>query len=75
METCCPHRDSRRHCRLMPYLFNRRWRRYSQIFMEAHQELSHDIAGPAMSPFNSLKLHIFLICVHLRNLRSTSVAF
>jgi len=39
-----------------------------------HQELSHDTTGPAMSPFNSLKSHIFLICVYLRNLRSTSVA-
>ena len=43
--------------------------------MEERQELSRDSAGAAMSPFNSLKLHIFLICVHLRNLRSTSVAF
>ena len=58
-----------------PAVANRRWRRYSQIFMEEPQELSRDSAGAAMSPFNSLKLHIFLICVHLRNLRSTSVAF
>ena len=42
--------------------------------MGEHQELSHDSAGLAMSPFNSLKLHIFLICVHLRNLRSSSMA-
>ena len=74
METCCPHRDSRRHCRLMPYLFNRRWRRYSQIFMEEHQELSRDSAGPAMKVLVSLQSYISSICVHLRNLRSTSVA-
>jgi len=43
--------------------------------MEAHQELSRDTTGAAMKAFNSLQSHIFLICVHLRNLRSTSVAF
>ena len=42
--------------------------------MEAPQELSRDVIGPVANAFNSLKSHIFLICVHLRNLRSTSVA-
>jgi len=38
------------------------------------QEVSRDSAGPAMKVLVPLKSHIFLICVYLRNLRSTSVA-
>ena len=43
--------------------------------MEEPQELSHDSTGTAMKVLVPLKSHIFFICVHLRNLRSTSVAF
>jgi len=42
--------------------------------MEEPQELSRDVIGLVTNAFNFLQSYIFLICVHLRNLRSTSVA-